>query len=169
MYIVLFQKTFVSRFWPRNYGKVWSFSFLWILSSSRDASVHSMNLTCKWIYAKFSKELPWSWFSLTRFWLRTLTHVNFNHVNKMEAGYKVSRLNVKLSEVLLFRLRAAFHTLPLFYLRNSFIDQTSSVKMVEYQPRCLAFLWTSICVAKKLRQYDPAILTEQARSVTNIS
>ena len=79
----------------------------------------------------------------------------------------MSRLNVKLSEVLLFRLRAAFHTLPLFYLRNSFIDQTSSVKMVEY--RCLAFLWTSICVAKKLRQYDPAILTEQARSVTNIS
>ena len=50
--------------------------------------------------------------------------------NKMES--KVLRLNVKLSEVLLFRLRAAFHTLPLFYLRNSFIDQTSSVKMVEY-------------------------------------
>ena len=87
----------------------------------------------------------------------------------MEAGYKVLRLNVKLSEVLLFRLRAASHTLPLFYLRNSFIDPTSSVKMVEYQPCCLAFLWTSICVAKKLRQYNPAILTEQARSVTNIS
>ena len=25
------------------------------------------------------------WFPLTRFWLRTLTHVNFNHVNKTEA------------------------------------------------------------------------------------
>ena len=123
VYIVLFQKTFVSRFWPRNYGKVRSFSFLWILSSSPDASVHSMNLTCKWIYAKFSKELPWSWFALTRFWLRTLTHVDFNHANKIEAGCKVLRLNVKLSEVLLFRLRAAFHTLPLFYLRNPLLTK----------------------------------------------
>ena len=39
-----------------------------------------------------------------RFWLRTLTHVNFNHVNKIETRYKVLRLNVKLSEVLLFTL-----------------------------------------------------------------
>ena len=55
---------------------------------------------------------------MTRFWLRTVMHVNFNHVNKIEAGYKVLRLNVKLSEVLLLRLRATFHTLPLFYLRT---------------------------------------------------
>ena len=39
------------------------------------------------------------------FWLRTLTHVNFNHVNKREARYKVFRLNVKLTEVLLLRLK----------------------------------------------------------------
>ena len=36
---------------------------------------------------------------MTRFWLRTLTHVN-----KIETRYKVLRLNVKLSEVLLFTL-----------------------------------------------------------------
>ena len=52
------------------------------------------------------------------FWLRTLTQVNFHHVNKIEARYKVLRLNVKLSEVLLLRLRATFHTLPLFYLQT---------------------------------------------------
>ena len=57
-------------------------------------------------------------FPMTRFWLRKLTHVNFKHVNKIEARYKVLRLNVKLSEVLLLRLRATFHTLPLFYLRT---------------------------------------------------
>ena len=47
-----------------------------------------------------------------------LTHVNLNHENKIEARYKVLRLNVKLSEVLLLRLRATFHTSPLFYLRT---------------------------------------------------
>ena len=31
------------------------------------------------------------------------------------------RLNVKLSEVLLLRLRATFHTLPLFYLRTEIL------------------------------------------------
>ena len=37
------------------------------------------------------------------------THVNarkFNHINKIEAGYKVLRLKVKLNEVLLLRLYA---------------------------------------------------------------
>ena len=53
-----------------------------------------------------------------RFWLRTLTQVNFNHVNKIEARYKLLRLNMKLSEILLLRLRATFQTLPLFYLRT---------------------------------------------------
>ena len=52
------------------------------------------------------------------FWLRTLKHVTSNHVNKIEARYKVLRLNVKLNEVLLLRLRAAFDTLPVFYLRT---------------------------------------------------
>ena len=39
-----------------------------------------------------------------RFWLRTLTHVNFNHVNQIEVRHKVLGLNVKLSEFLLLRL-----------------------------------------------------------------
>ena len=55
-------------------------------------------------------------FPLTRFWLCTLTQVNFNHVNKIDARCKLFRLNVKLSEILLLRLRATFHTLLLFYL-----------------------------------------------------
>ena len=33
------------------------------------------------------------------FWLRTLTHVNFNHVNKIEVRLKVLSLNKKWSEV----------------------------------------------------------------------
>ena len=33
-----------------------------------------------------------------RFWLRTLTHVNFNYVNKIEAREKVLSSNKKLSE-----------------------------------------------------------------------
>ena len=41
---------------------------------------------------------------MTRFRPRTLSHVNFNHVNKIEARYKVLRLNVKLSEVATFKL-----------------------------------------------------------------
>ena len=52
------------------------------------------------------------------FWLRTLTHVDFNHVNKLEARYKVLKLNVKLSGVLLLRLCATIYTLPLPYLRT---------------------------------------------------
>ena len=47
--------------------------------------------------------------------------VNFNQVNKIEARYKLLRLNVKLSEILLLRLRATFHTLPLFYLRTQIL------------------------------------------------
>ena len=41
---------------------------------------------------------------ISRFLLRTLTHVNFNHVNKIEVRCKVLRLNVKLSEFLPLRL-----------------------------------------------------------------
>ena len=55
---------------------------------------------------------------MTRFWLRTLTRVNFNNVNNIEARYNVLRLNVKLSEVQLLRLRATVHALSLFYLRT---------------------------------------------------
>ena len=53
-----------------------------------------------------------------RFWLRTLMQVKFNHVNKIEARYKVLRLNERLSEVHLLRLFAAFRELPLLYLRT---------------------------------------------------
>ena len=45
-------------------------------------------------------------------------HVNFNHVNKIEARYKVLSVNEKLSEVQILRLRVTFHALPLFYLRT---------------------------------------------------
>ena len=58
---------------------------------------------------------------MTRFRLRTLTHVNFNDVNNIEARYNVLRLNVKLSEVQLLRLRATVHALSLFYLRTSIL------------------------------------------------
>ena len=50
--------------------------------------------------------------------------VNFNHVNKIEARYKLLRLNVKLSEILLLRLRATFHTLPLFFCERKFYART---------------------------------------------
>ena len=62
---------------------------------------------------------------MTRFWLRTLTHVDFNHVNKIEAKYKVLKLNGKLNEVLLLRLRATFHSLPLLEPKeNSFFSDS---------------------------------------------
>ena len=43
-----------------------------------------------------------------------LTQVNFNHAIKIEARYKLLRLNVKLSEILLLRLRATFLVSILF-------------------------------------------------------
>jgi len=48
---------------------------------------------------------------MTRFWLRTLTHVN-----KTEA--KVPSVKEKLSEVQLLRLRATFHALPSVLFAN---------------------------------------------------
>ena len=42
--------------------------------------------------------------------------MNFNHVNKVEARYKVLRLNVKLSEVLLLRVSVTFHTDCLYFI-----------------------------------------------------
>ena len=49
---------------------------------------------------------------MVRFWLCMLMHINCNHINKIEARYKV------LSEVLLLSLRATFHTEPLVYLQT---------------------------------------------------
>ena len=45
------------------------------------------------------------------------TRVKFLCVTKKEAMFERPPLNVKLSENQLLRLRAIFHTLPLFYLR----------------------------------------------------
>ena len=88
-------------------------------------------------------EISKGWFPLTRFWLRTLT-VNFNHVNKIEARYKVLRLNVNLSEILLLRLRATFHTdcERKFYLRTH-------VKITRQ--------WKSISVVLGLRKWHDAL------------
>ena len=55
------------------------------------------------------------------FGYHTLTHVKFNNVNKIEARYKMLRLNVKLSEVQLLCLLATVHALPLFYLRTQIL------------------------------------------------
>ena len=43
---------------------------------------------------------------MVHFWLYMLMLINFNHINKREARYKVFRINMKLSEVLLLSLRA---------------------------------------------------------------
>ena len=43
---------------------------------------------------------------MVHFWLYMLMLINFNHINKIEARYKVLRINMKLSEVLLLSLRA---------------------------------------------------------------
>ena len=61
------------------------------------------------------------------------THVNFNHVNKKEARRKVLSLNEKLSEVQLLRLRANYHTSPLFYLGTEIL-RTYARKTPEINP-----------------------------------
>ena len=43
---------------------------------------------------------------MVHFWLYMLMLINFNDINKIEARYKVLRINMKLSEVLLLSLRA---------------------------------------------------------------
>ena len=82
-----------------------TFTFTGGLSDIASISFTHVNFTC----VRTEKDA---------FWLRMLTHVTSNHVNKIEARYKVLRLNVKLNEVLRLRLRAAFDTLPVFYLRT---------------------------------------------------
>ena len=57
---------------------------------------------------------------MTRFWLRTLTRVNFNNVNNIEARCNVLTLNVKLSEVQLSRLRATVYALSLLFANVNF-------------------------------------------------
>ena len=82
----------------------------WLLNLGINSAIH-------WFAISSSK----GWFPLTRFWLRTLTHGNLNHVNKIEARWKVLSLNEKLSEVQLLRLRATFHALPLFCLQTQIL------------------------------------------------
>ena len=43
---------------------------------------------------------------MVHFCLYMLMLINFNHINKIEARYKVFRINMKLNEVLLLSLRA---------------------------------------------------------------
>ena len=88
--------------------------------------------------------------TLTRFWLRTLTHVNFNHVNKIEAiaRSKVLSLNEQSSEVQLLCLRETFHALPLFHLRTqNFTHARTHVKITRHWKSTLSQL-------KLLTQYS---------------
>ena len=106
----------------REFLWIWMAWIFWFPCSYNRKLTENLITWYKFTFAEHlkrqSKSLFQGWFPLTRFWLRTLTPLNFNHVNKLEARYKVLRLNAKLSEVLLLRLRATFHTLPLFYLRT---------------------------------------------------
>ena len=103
-----------------------------------------------------TREISKGWFPLTRFWLRTLT-VNFNHVNKIEAGYKVLRLNVNLSEVLLLRLRATFHTRQwksisvVLGLRRWHDALRSSVRIARFLPASCPVQRSSVEVTSKFR------------------
>ena len=54
-------------------------------------------------------------YKLARINFHLRIHVNFMRVNKIEAMYGNSRVNVKVDLARLLRLRAAFHTSPLFY------------------------------------------------------
>ena len=82
----------------------------WI--SSRDPLAYNMQL-------KIDSNHFEGWFPLTRFWLRTVTHVT-----RIEARYKVLRLNVKLSEVQLLRLRATVHACLYFICEHKFYART---------------------------------------------
>ena len=74
-----------------------------------------------------------------RFWLRTLTHVNFNHVNQIEVRHQV--LNVKLSEFYAYIIvRAAFHTWPLFYLRTQILRTCARKNYVTVDTSYLKYL-----------------------------
>ena len=78
-----------------------------------------------------------------RFWLRTLTHVNFNHVNQIEVRHKVLRLNVKLSEFYFYAyiiVRADVHTLPLFYLRTQILRTCARKNYVTVDTSYLKYL-----------------------------
>ena len=82
----------------------------WI--SSRDPLAYNMQL-------KIDSNHFEGWFPLTRFWLRTVTHVT-----RIEARYKVLRLNVKLSKLQLLRLRATVHACLFFICEHKFYART---------------------------------------------
>ena len=92
-------------------------------------NLYMCNTSCSHIV-----EMPKGWFPLTHFWLRTLTHariyINCNHVNiNWGKTDKVFTLNVKLSEVLLLRLLATFHTLPLYFICKRTFYACTQVKI----------------------------------------
>ena len=64
-----------------------------------DSQVQSYPSTHPWHTRNVSVDFQWCVFGSA-----PLTHVNFNHVNKIEVRYKVLRLNVKFSEFLLLLL-----------------------------------------------------------------
>ena len=67
------------------------------------------------------------------------THVNFNHVNEIEARYKVLRLNVKFSEILLYTyVRPFIHCLYVICERK-FYARTHGYAVVEINPNCDLF------------------------------
>ena len=55
-----------------------------------------------------SKSLFQGWFPLTRFWLRMLTPVNFNHVNKIGPRYKVLRLKLHWARFCFYAYKRPF-------------------------------------------------------------
>ena len=64
------------------------------------------------------------------------THVNFNHLNKIEARYKVLSLNKKLSEVQLLRLRATLRALPIIFASVNFthVRNYATLEINSYAP-----------------------------------
>ena len=79
---------------------------------SRDPLAYNMQL-------KIDSNHFEGWFPLTRFWLRTVTHVT-----RIDARYKVLRLNVKLSKLQILRLRATVHACLFFICEHKFYART---------------------------------------------
>lgn len=61
--------------------------------------------------------------------ISTYVYMHINFTQKIEARYKVSSLNVKLSEVQILSLCVTFLTLPLFYMWK-YIVCTYAVKIM---------------------------------------
>ena len=79
-----------------------------------------------------------------RFLLRTLTHVNFNHVNQIEVRHsieikrQIKRVSTYFEAYII--VRAAFHTLPLFYLRTQVLRTCARKNYVTVDTSYLEYL-----------------------------